>query len=144
MKIQKSKIAILVLNQSSISAVHISNITVAGGPKNCTNRGIPVLTSLDLNAQGEPRNWSDNGHWRMLIGTNTKSQLQQLNSYCFVLRGYKCTRCTKQFVLHFVAFFHVASLFSTAVDNEKVGVDNKKALELDKRIFFLYFSLISM
>ena len=29
----------------------------------------------------------------MLIGTNTKLQLQQLNNYGFVLRGYKCTRC---------------------------------------------------
>ena len=27
-------------------------------------------------------------------------------------------------LLHFVAFFHVASLFSIGVDNEKVGVDN--------------------
>ena len=34
-------------------------------------------------------------------------------------------------LLHFVAFFHVASLFSTGVDNEKVGVDYEKALELD-------------
>ena len=33
-------------------------------------------------------------------------------------------------LLHFVAFFHVASLFSTGVDNEKVWVDNEKALEL--------------
>ena len=33
-------------------------------------------------------------------------------------------------LLHFVAFFHVASRFSTGVDNKKVGVDNKKALEL--------------
>jgi hypothetical protein len=32
--------------------------------------------------------------------------------------------------LHFVAFFHVASLFSTGVDNEKVEVDNEKTLEL--------------
>ena len=32
-------------------------------------------------------------------------------------------------LLHFVAFFHVASLLST-------GVDNEKALELDNRIFF--------
>ena len=32
-------------------------------------------------------------------------------------------------LLHFVAFFHVASLFSTGVDNKKVGVDNEKALE---------------
>ena len=64
-------------------------------------------------------------------------------------------------LLHFVAFFHVASLFSTGVENKKVGVDNKKALELtnstvsigvdnekalelDNRIIFSYFSLISM
>ena len=46
--------------------------------------------------------------------------------------------------LQFAAFFHVASLFSTGVDNEKVGVDNEKALELDKRIVFSYFSLISI
>ena len=42
-------------------------------------------------------------------------------------------------MLHFVAFFHVASLLSTGVDNEKVGVDNEKALELDNRIFFFIF-----
>ena len=47
-------------------------------------------------------------------------------------------------LLHFVAFFHVASLFSAGVDNEKVGVDNEKALELDNRIIFSYFSMISM
>ena len=41
------------------------------------------------------------------------------------------------YLLHFVAIFHVASLFST-------GVDNEKALELDNRIFFSYFSLISI
>jgi hypothetical protein len=29
-------------------------------------------------------------------------------------------------LLHFVDFFHVASLFSTGVENKKVGVDNKK------------------
>ena len=52
-------------------------------------------------------------------------------------------------LLHFVAFSQVASLLSTGVDNgkvgvdiEKVGVDNEKALELDNRIFFSYFSLI--
>ena len=33
-------------------------------------------------------------------------------------------------LLHFVAFFPVASLLSTGVENEKVGVDNEKALEL--------------
>ena len=43
------------------------------------------------------------------------------------------------FLLHFVAFFHVASLLSTGVDNKKVGVDYKKALELDNRIFFFIF-----
>ena len=42
-------------------------------------------------------------------------------------------------MLHFVAFFHVASLFSTGVDNKKVGVDNEKALELDNRTFFFIF-----
>ena len=40
--------------------------------------------------------------------------------------------------MHFVAFFHVASLLSTGVDNEKVGVDNEKALELDTNIFFIF------
>ena len=41
-----------------------------------------------------------------------------------------------QCLLHFVAFFHVASLFSTRVDNKKVGVDNKKALELTHSTIF--------
>ena len=40
------------------------------------------------------------------------------------------------YLLHFVAFFHVASLFSTGVDNEKVGVDNEKALELTNSTVF--------
>ena len=39
-------------------------------------------------------------------------------------------------LLHFVAFFYVASLFSTGVDNEKVGVDNEKALELTNSTVF--------
>ena len=39
-------------------------------------------------------------------------------------------------LLHFVAFFHVASLFSTRVENKKVGVDNKKALELTNSTVF--------
>ena len=42
----------------------------------------------------------------------------------------------KVHLLHFVAFFHVASLFSTGVGNKKVGVDNKKALELTNRTVF--------
>ena len=40
------------------------------------------------------------------------------------------------FLLHFVAFFHVASLFSTGVDNKKLGVDNEKALELTNSTVF--------
>ena len=39
-------------------------------------------------------------------------------------------------LLHFVAFFHVASLFSTGVDNKKGGVDNEKALELTNSTVF--------
>ena len=44
------------------------------------------------------------------------------------------------YLLHFVAFFHVASLLSTGVDNKKVRVDNEKALELGNRIFFSYLT----
>ena len=43
----------------------------------------------------------------------------------------------KRYLLHFSAFFRVASLLS-------IGVDNEKALELDNGIFFSYFSLIPM
>ena len=42
----------------------------------------------------------------------------------------------KTSLLHFVAFFHVASLLSTGVDNEKVEVDNEKALELTNSTVF--------
>ena len=45
-------------------------------------------------------------------------------------------RQQKSYLLHFVAFFHVASLFSTGVDNKKVGVDNEKALELTNSTVF--------
>ena len=38
-------------------------------------------------------------------------------------------------LLHFVAFFHLASLLSTLVDNKKVGVDDEKALELTNSSF---------
>ena len=44
--------------------------------------------------------------------------------------------CSEGNLLHFVAFFHVASLFSTGVDNKKVGVDNEKALELTNSTVF--------
>ena len=43
---------------------------------------------------------------------------------------------TLKLLLHFVAYFHVASLFSTGVDNKKVGVDNEKALELTNSTVF--------
>ena len=42
----------------------------------------------------------------------------------------------KMCLLHFVAFLHVASLFSTGVDNKKVGVDNEEALELTNSTVF--------
>ena len=42
----------------------------------------------------------------------------------------------KLYLLHFAAFFHVASLFSTGVDNKKVGVDNEKALKLTNSTVF--------
>ena len=42
----------------------------------------------------------------------------------------------EQNLLHFVAFFHVASLILYRVDNRKVGVDNKKALELTNSTVF--------
>ena len=44
----------------------------------------------------------------------------------------------------FCSFFYVASLLSIGVDYEKGGVDNEKGLELDNRIIFSYFSLISI
>ena len=40
------------------------------------------------------------------------------------------------YLLHFVAFFHVASLCVRKVENRKVGVDNKKALELTNSSVF--------
>ena len=50
----------------------------------------------------------------------------------------------KRNLLHFVAIFHVASLFSTGVDNKKVGVDNEKALELTNSTVFRLFPIISI
>ena len=58
------------------------------------------------------------------------------------LKAHTTTRCYSalqtQYIdlLYFVAFFHVASLFSTGVDNKKVGVDNEKALELTNSTVF--------
>ena len=50
--------------------------------------------------------------------------------------GHFSSRSIIKLLLHFVAFFHVASLFSTGVDNKKVGVDNEKALELTNSTVF--------
>ena len=53
------------------------------------------------------------------------------------LGGYGCSSEVEfTFLLHLVAFFHVASLFSAGVDNKKLGVDNKKALELTNSTVF--------
>ena len=49
---------------------------------------------------------------------------------------YKQIYLDKIDLLNFVAFFHVASLLSTGVDNKKVGVDNEKALELTNSTIF--------
>ena len=40
------------------------------------------------------------------------------------------------FLLHFLAFFHVASLLSTRVTTKKMGVDNEKAIELTNSTVF--------
>ena len=45
-----------------------------------------------------------------------------------------------ELLLYFVAFFHIASLFSTWIDKEKVEVGNEKALELYNRNFFFHIS----
>ena len=68
----------------------------------------------------------------MLIGTNTKSQLQQLNSYCFVLRGYKCTRCKSicgvrdqrhgQQCLDQTVWYHLQVWIWMLKDNHEIGV----------------------
>ena len=53
---------------------------------------------------------------------------------CYVL-GIICPPWLTD-LLHFVVFFHVASLFLYRVDNRKVGVDNKKGLELTNSTVF--------
>ena len=68
----------------------------------------------------------------MLIGTNTKSQLQQLNSSCFVLRGYKCTRCKSicgvrdqrhgQQCLDQTVWYHLQVWIWMFKDNHEIGV----------------------
>ena len=48
----------------------------------------------------------------------------------FISMVFLAAKLLNNCLLHFVAFFHVASLFSIGVENKKVGVDNEKALEL--------------
>ena len=67
--------------------------------------------------------------WKLFVSLHSAPRYSGKLAYSFLIM--------QNILLHFVAFFHVASLFST-------GVDNKKALELDNRIFFSNFSLISM
>ena len=47
-----------------------------------------------------------------------------------MVRRFSVSASMCRTLLHFVAFFHIASLFSGGADNKKVGVDNEKALEL--------------
>ena len=60
---------------------------------------------------------------RMIFFQNEK--FSNKNDLVFRMKEIKKKTC----LLHFAAFFRVASLFS-------MGVDNEKALELDNRIFF--------
>ena len=61
------------------------------------------------------------GIWNMYDDRDYNERSTNVSSWC---------------LLHVVAFFHVASLFSTGVDNKKVGVDNEKALELTNSTVF--------
>ena len=68
----------------------------------------------------------------VLIGTNTKLQLQQLNSYGFVLRGYKCTRCKSicgmrdqrhgEQCLDQTVWYHLKVWIWMLKDNHEIGV----------------------
>ena len=58
---------------------------------------------------------------------DTNSSL--ISSMYYLVKVSKCQNI-------YLAFFHVASLFSTGVDNKKVGVDNEKALELTNSTVF--------
>ena len=64
------------------------------------------------------------------------SVIQRTKKYIENLFWVKKARSIHIFLLHFVAFFHVASLLSTGVDNDKVEVDNEKALELTNSTVF--------
>ena len=65
----------------------------------------------------------------------SKKRIQFSTGYSIAAQARKLVHI-KITLLHFVAFFHVASLLSTGVDNEKVGVDHEKALELTNSTVF--------
>ena len=52
--------------------------------------------------------------------------IQKSKNHLEFMRGRHLVVVRKYNLLHFVAFFHVASLFSTGVDNKKVGQTMKK------------------
>ena len=65
------------------------------------------------------------------------SKYVELHTSILTISNYPIfRRTTNNILLHFVAFFHVASLFSTGVENKKVEVDNEKALELTNSTVF--------
>ena len=60
----------------------------------------------------------------------------EVDSWEFYSKAPDTIMLWKLDLLHFVAFFHVASQLSTGIDNKKVGVDNEKALELTNSTVF--------
>ena len=68
-----------------------------------------------------------------------KTSFYERHAMCDLWSNLKtCRLCFwgKKSLLHFVAFFHVASLFLCRGDNRRVGVDNKRALELTNSTVF--------
>ena len=62
----------------------------------------------------------------------SESILRNLDLYSGNCMYFNCVCCILQL------FFRVASLLSIGIDNRKVGADNRKALELDNGIFFIF------
>ena len=102
-----------------------------------------------LNHPSTPSNDTPAGYWRVhnsgayrrdgrrkKLGTSFK--FLYLMGYLEIRWSQPILKHGSHLLLHFVAFFHVASsMLSTEVDNKKVGVDNEKALELENRIYFI-------
>ena len=87
LKIQKSGIVILILNQSLISAV----FSIVQGPKNRTNRGFPVEPVDTLNSQSwgnyHRGRWTENNsNLNTLFLTLCEPKGQELNTFiCSIL-----------------------------------------------------------